>query len=163
MTPIELYQTEVARRSKEVVPADEQSSFLSQEVSMPLIVPGNHDNPEAARTTSFQERTWSREAAELFGTMLDAVSTASSVSTASPPPLTEFLFGLLGPKARVDSMLGDLEEHFHADCESIGDSRARWRYRRRVWRSLGPLIFHKLKNWGFLAFVLELGRRKIGW
>jgi hypothetical protein len=161
MTPTESYQAEVARRSKEGIPADEQPSLLSQAVSTPLIVPGNHDNnPEASQTNPFQAAIWARELIEATETVLDAISTTS---TETPPAATEFLFSLLAPKARVDSMLGDLEERFHADCESIGAARARWRYRSRIWRSSGPLIFNKLRNWGLLAFLLELGRRKIGW
>ena len=43
-------------------------------------------------------------------------------------------------------MLGDLEERFHSDLETVSAKRARWRYRGRVWRSLGPLIFNKLRS-----------------
>jgi hypothetical protein len=165
MTPVELYQAEVTRRFKEGVPADEQPSLLSRAVSTPLfVVPGNHDNPDVAQTSFFEIKVHIEESAKIFESWLTAESTAASTaSSTNPPAMSEFLFSVLGPKVRVDSMLGDLEERFHADRESVGKSRARWRYRSRVWRSLGPLICHRLKNWGFLAFLLELGRRKIGW
>jgi len=164
MTPTELYQAEIARRSKEGAPADERPSLLGEPASEPLIYMSAHHIVPKGRMTFFQATVRGRsqnlvEGAKLFESMLDAVSTAPT----SPPAMSEFLFSLLGPEGRVDSMLGDLEERFHADLESVSKSRARWRYRSRVWRSLGPLVLRKLKNWGFLAFILELGRRKIGW
>ncbi|HEY5256279.1 MAG TPA: permease prefix domain 2-containing transporter, partial [Acidobacteriaceae bacterium] len=147
------------------LPDDEQPSLLSQAVSQPpTYVSVHHVIPQMAQATFFQATV--REASRniqdginVYGSFLDAVSTTS----ASPPAMSEFLFSLLGPEGSIDSMLGDLEERFHADLESVSPSRARWRYRSRVWRSLGPLVLRKLKNWGFLAVILELGRRKIGW
>jgi hypothetical protein len=150
MTPtqVALYQAEVARRNKEGVPAGEQPSFLSQASYEPAAAPDVTVSVVDDMTHYSVE--WRPESKPLR-------------SEPEPPAISEFLLSLFGPKDRVDSMLGDLEERFHSDLETVSAKRARWRYRGRVWRSLGPLIFNKLRSLGFFAFVLEVCRRKFGW
>jgi hypothetical protein len=168
MTPIELYQAEVARRLREGVPDGEEPSLLSQAVSKPAIIPSDVQvlmwkRFEAASRDQI-ERNLDMAQTLLGGRFtLAGLVNSEPRPPASPPAVSEFLFSLFGPKDRIDSMLGDLEELFHSDLEAGNARRARWRYRGRVWRSLGPLIFNKLKNWGFFAFVFEICRRKVGW
>jgi hypothetical protein len=147
MTSTEMYQAEIARRSKDGVPDDEQPSLLSEAVSRPTFSKPAGGFPRFWRAT-IKPKGFAR---------------SEHKPLANPPALSEFLFSLFGPKDRTDSLLGDLEELFHIDLQSVGEKRARWRYRSRAWRSLAPLIFNKLKNWRFFAFFFEICRRKIGW
>jgi hypothetical protein len=167
-----LYQAEVARRFKDGIPADEQPSLLSQAVYKPLtetVTSARYTAGTAFVQREIDAALLAIEAIneDVLGNLIEAmrgsVVNSEPNPPANPPALSEFLFSLLGPKDRVDSMLGDLEEFFRIDLETVSEARARWRYRGRVWRSLGPLIFNKMKNWGFFAFILEIGRRKIGW
>jgi hypothetical protein len=155
MTPtqVALYQAEVARRNKEGVPPGEQPTFLGQLGEEPATGPSVSDI--SSGVTRFWRATI-RGYAEINRVELGDFRSG-------PPALSEFLLSLFGPKDRVESMLGDLEERFHSDLETVSAKRARWRYRGRVWRSLGPLIFNKLRSLGFFAFVLEVCRRKFGW
>jgi hypothetical protein len=80
-----------------------------------------------------------------------------------PPAVAEFLLALLGPRDRVDTMLGDLQEIFERDCVALGRRRASLRYWGQALRSILPLLIARLRNWGAFVALIELGRRKIGW
>jgi hypothetical protein len=81
----------------------------------------------------------------------------------SPPAAAEFLFAIFGPKACVETMLGDLAELFAADCVKRGHRRAQLLYWSRTLRSILPLVIAKLRTWGIIAAVIGYGRSKIGW
>jgi hypothetical protein len=81
----------------------------------------------------------------------------------APPSLAEFLFALCGPKDRIETMLGDLQEFYEVDCKMKGIRRAKALYWARALRSVLPLLILKLRNWGALAALVEYGRGKIGW
>jgi hypothetical protein len=80
-----------------------------------------------------------------------------------PPAVAEFLFSIFGPRDRIETMLGDLNELFEIDVAKRGYRRANLLFWSRTVRSLLPLAVAKLRKWGILAAVIELGRRKIGW
>jgi len=84
-------------------------------------------------------------------------------SDTNPPGLAQFLARLLSPKEHGETILGDLQEIFQRDCKAFGRRRARLLYWSGTIRSVGPLVFTKLRNWGLFAAVIEYGRRKIGW
>lgn len=78
MRPTQLYQAEIARRSKEGVSDDEQPSLLRQAVSQPpTYVSVRHIIPQTAQATFFQATV--REASRniqdginVYGSFLDA-------------------------------------------------------------------------------------------
>jgi hypothetical protein len=80
----------------------------------------------------------------------------------TPPRLGEALLLLFCRSDLADAVAGDLQEKFDADIRNVGLRRAKFRYWIRVVRSVGPLIFARLRNWGLFAAALEYGRRKIG-
>lgn len=80
----------------------------------------------------------------------------------TPPGLGEALIVLFSPKNRVDAVLGDLTERFAEEGAAKGQRRAKLLFRTRVLRSIGPLLWIKIRNAGLFAFLLELGRRLIG-
>ena len=80
-----------------------------------------------------------------------------------PSAAAELLFSIFGPRDRIETMLGDLNELFELDVAKRGHRRANLLFWSRTVRSLLPLAVAKLRNWGILAAVIELGRRKIGW
>lgn len=79
-----------------------------------------------------------------------------------PPGSGEVLITLFAPKNRIDALLGDLAECFAEDVEVRGEQRAKLLYWARVTRSIGPLLWTKIKRAGWLAIVFEIGRRWIG-
>jgi hypothetical protein len=79
-----------------------------------------------------------------------------------PPALGEVLLVLFCPKKRARHLAGDLEEIFHQDIKSKGQWRAKLLYWAAVLRSIGPLLWVKLRRAGFIALVLEIGRRWSG-
>jgi hypothetical protein len=83
-------------------------------------------------------------------------------ATKLPPVLGEALILMLCKKTRAEAVLGDLQERFEGDVASVGRHRAQCRYWFRTLRSVGPLLMAKLRNWGAIAALVELGRRFIG-
>jgi hypothetical protein len=77
----------------------------------------------------------------------------------NPPGLAEWLVALVAPKRRADAVLGDLEERFHRNVDSLGLRRARARYWAEALRSIGPILWMKAKQLGLLALVAEIWRR----
>jgi len=79
-----------------------------------------------------------------------------------PPTMGEALLVLFCPKNRVDAVIGDLEERFHEHIKSKGKRRARLLYWAAVLRSIGPVLWIKLRRAGLIALLLEIGRRWSG-
>jgi hypothetical protein len=79
-----------------------------------------------------------------------------------PPTLGEALLVLFCPKNRTRHMIGDLEELFHEDLKTKDRKRAKLLYWSAVLRSIGPLLWMKVRKAGFIALVLEIGRRWSG-
>lgn len=72
-----------------------------------------------------------------------------------PPAAGEFFIALFAPKRRVTAILGDLEERFQRDVESVGPKRARLRYWSHALRSGGPLFIAKTRNAGIWAIIFR--------
>jgi hypothetical protein len=81
----------------------------------------------------------------------------------SPPALAELLFSWLAPKKTLHEQLGDLQEIFETNCERFGKRRARRLYWTQVLRAVGPGIWRKVKNLGFIGILIDYSRSKIGW
>jgi hypothetical protein len=79
-----------------------------------------------------------------------------------PPKFGEGLLLLFCNSDLADAIAGDLQERFEADIRGAGFRRAKFRYWMRVLKSVGPLIFSRIRNLGLFAAALEYGRRKIG-
>jgi hypothetical protein len=58
--------------------------------------------------------------------------------------------------------MGCLEELFHEDIKTKGKRRAELLYWAAVLRSIGPLLLVKVREAGFIALLLEIGRRWSG-
>jgi hypothetical protein len=69
---------------------------------------------------------------------------------------------LFCPKNRARYVMGDLEETFHDDVRTKGQGRANLLYWSAVLRSIGPLLRVKARKAGFIAVVVEIGRRWSG-
>jgi hypothetical protein len=80
----------------------------------------------------------------------------------TPPGLAEALVVLFGPKRRVDAILGDLTERFNEELAQKGLKRARLLFWARVLRSIGPLLWAKIRKFGVFVTIYEIGRRFIG-
>jgi hypothetical protein len=93
---------------------------------------------------------------------LDDVRKDKFLLESAPPALGDLLIGLFAPKNRVDAVLGDLAERFAAETKTKGMRRAKLLFWARVTRSVGPLLLVKVRNGGFYAFLVELGRRLVG-
>jgi hypothetical protein len=78
------------------------------------------------------------------------------------PAIGEALITLFCAKNRVDAVLGDLAERFADEVVVKGKKRAKLLFWVRVVRSLGPLLWTKVRKAGFLAILFEIGRRWIG-
>jgi hypothetical protein len=76
-----------------------------------------------------------------------------------PPAIGEALLVLFSPKNRADAVMGDLEERFNEEVNAKGAKRARLLYWARVLRSVGPLLWVKIRHAGILAALFEIGRR----
>lgn len=79
-----------------------------------------------------------------------------------PSSIASALFLMLSPKKTADAQLGDLEEMFTSDCKAFGARYARAKFWARILLSVGPLIYRRLERIGFIAFLIDLGRRKLG-
>jgi hypothetical protein len=77
----------------------------------------------------------------------------------APPVIGEFLIELFCTKNRVDAVMGDLEERFHEQVRSKGEQRARLLYWAGLLRSIGPLLWVKVRKAGLIALLFEIGRR----
>jgi hypothetical protein len=87
---------------------------------------------------------------------------AAEECASKPPAIAEMLFTLFAPSLTVNAQLGDLQELFHEEASRVGQRRARQRYWMRVIRSIGPLLYGKLVRIGFIGFLVELSRKKMG-
>jgi hypothetical protein len=76
-----------------------------------------------------------------------------------PPAIGEALIALFCTRNRVDAVMGDLEERFHEQVRSKGERRAILLYWAGVLRSIGPLLWVKVRKAGFIALLFEIGRR----
>jgi hypothetical protein len=74
-----------------------------------------------------------------------------------PPALGEALLLLFCSKNRARHVMGDLEEIFHEDIKTKGKRRAKLLYWAAVLRSIGPLLWVKLRRAGLIALLLEIG------
>jgi hypothetical protein len=90
------------------------------------------------------------------------VTLSSGEQLPKPPALGEALLILFCPKNRARHVMGCLEENFHGDIKAKGKSRAKLLYWAAVLESIGPLLWVKLRRAGFIALVLEIGRRWSG-
>ena len=79
-----------------------------------------------------------------------------------PPAMGEALVVLFCPKNRARYVMGCLEENFHEDIRTKGQRRAKLLYWAAVLRSIGPLLWVKLRRAGLTALLLEIGRRWSG-
>jgi hypothetical protein len=79
-----------------------------------------------------------------------------------PPPIGEALVVLFCPKNRARYVMGCLEENFHEDIRTKGKRHAKLLYWAAVLRSIGPLLWVKLRRAGLIALLLEIGRRWSG-
>jgi hypothetical protein len=87
------------------------------------------------------------------------IATSSAEELPQPPVLGEALLVLFCPKNRARYVMGDLEELFHEDLKTKGQRRAKLLYWAAVLRSIGPLLWVKVRKAGLIALVLEIGRR----
>ena len=80
-------------------------------------------------------------------------------TTASEPPwLAEFLLTMLLKPSHVDGVTGDLNERFASECRDLGQRRAIWRYWRRAFDSLWPLMrraIGKALKWGAVIAAVK--------
>jgi hypothetical protein len=72
-----------------------------------------------------------------------------------PPLAAEFFIALFAPKRRVMVILGDREERFQRDVETVGPKRARLRYWADALRSGGPLLVAKMRDVGIWAIIVR--------
>jgi hypothetical protein len=89
-------------------------------------------------------------------------ATSSAEQLPQPPVLGEVLLVLFCPKNRVDPVMGDLKERFTEDVFAKGRKHAKLLFLARVVRSIGPLLWIKLRGAGLIALLLEIGRRWCG-
>jgi hypothetical protein len=79
----------------------------------------------------------------------------------SPPAIGEALIEMLAPRRRVDAISGDLAERFAEESVAKGERRAKLLFWARVLRSVGPLLWVKIRNGGIVAMIVEIGHRWI--
>jgi hypothetical protein len=91
-----------------------------------------------------------------------ASTRSAKAENPNPPAFAETLFSLLAPKNLCDAQLGDLREMFETDKTSGGIGRARRLYWTRVARSLGPLLYRRVKQAGIIGILIDYGRTKLG-
>jgi hypothetical protein len=123
------------------------------------------------------DRAWAlaKYRAELLETIKErkddpgpSMNTEATTSSTDLPPqpigvaLGEMLLVLFCPRNRARHVTGDLEEIFHNDVKRKGQRRANLLYWSAILRSVGPLLWVKLRKAGFIALVLEIGRRWSG-
>ena len=88
--------------------------------------------------------------------------TSSAEQLPQPPFLGEWLLVLFCPGKRATHVRGDLRENFNEDIKINGKRRAKLLYWAAVLRSIGPLLWVKLRRAGLTALLLEIGRRWSG-
>jgi hypothetical protein len=108
-----------------------------------------------------------RELKELAATLEQAneiLSDMTEATDSSPPPpvIAEAMISLFTPKHFADAQLGDMQEIFVANAQRFGLRRAKRLYWYEVARSVGPIFFHWLKRVGFIAVLVDYGRKKMG-
>jgi hypothetical protein len=111
------------------------------------------------------EREFDRERLrESFHRFLRNLSgfTSSAEQLPQPPFLGEWLLVLFCPGKRARYVMGCLEENFHEDIRTKGKRRAKLLHWAAVLRSIGPLLWVKLRRAGLIALLLEIGRRWSG-
>ena len=89
-------------------------------------------------------------------------ATSSAEQLPQPPVLGEVLLVLFCPKNRVDPVMGDLKERFTEDVFDKGRKHAKLLFWARVVRSIGPLLWIKVRKAGLIALLLEISRRWSG-
>jgi hypothetical protein len=89
-------------------------------------------------------------------------ATSSTEQLPQPPALGEALLVLFCPKNRARHVMGDLEEIFHEDIKTKGKRRAKLLYWAAVLRSIGPLLWVKVRSAGLIALLVDIGRRWSG-
>ena len=103
---------------------------------------------------------------DLLGRLLITHHTMTATSSAEqlpqPPVLGEVLLVLFCPKNRVDPVMGDLKERFTEDVFAKGRKYAKLLYWAAVLRSIGPLLWIKVRRAGLIALLLEISRRWSG-
>jgi hypothetical protein len=87
---------------------------------------------------------------------------SSAEQLPQPPFLGEWLLVLFCPGKRATHVRGDLRENFNEDIKINGKRRAKLLYWAAVLRSIGPLLWIKLRRAGLIALLLEIGRRWSG-
>jgi hypothetical protein len=107
------------------------------------------------------DRARRRLRSELTAEFDKVISVAEKAST-SPPMLAEFLISCLAPKNTAQALLGDLQEMFEQNAERFGEKQARRKYWMQVANSVLPLVWHWLKRLGFLTFLVDYFRSKLG-
>src|SRR5882757_2902937 len=80
-----------------------------------------------------------------------AVTLSSAEQLPKPPALGEALLVLFCPKNRARHVMGDLGELFQEDINTKGPRRAKLLYWSAVLRSIGPLLWVKVRKAGFIA------------
>jgi hypothetical protein len=80
----------------------------------------------------------------------------------SPPAIAEALISMFSAKRFSESQLGDMQEIFDNNVKRFGPKRAKRLYWYEVVRSVGPILFHWLKRIGFVAILVDYGRKKMG-
>ena len=76
----------------------------------------------------------------------------------NPPKLAEFLLTMLLKPCHLDGVTGDLNERFASECRHLGQRRAVWRYWRRTFDSLWPLMrraIGKAMKWGAVIATVK--------
>jgi len=68
----------------------------------------------------------------------------------------------IGQLERARHGMGDLEEILREDIEAKGKRRAKLLYWAGVLSSIGSLLLVKARKAGFIALLLEIGRRHGG-
>jgi hypothetical protein len=82
---------------------------------------------------------------------------------AIPPATAHFLLRLVVASKSQEDVLGWIEERYRLDVQKFGPRRAKQLFWSQTLRSIGPLVWEKVRNWGIFTALVEYGRRKIGW
>jgi hypothetical protein len=92
------------------------------------------------------------------------VSSPNAVSVVPlPPPITTYLLWYL-PKARRETVMGDLEEEYATVYRAFGKRKALLWYYTQVLTSFGPEVASKVRalaKWGAIGWVAEVIRQII--
>jgi hypothetical protein len=99
------------------------------------------------------------------GPSMEAEATTSSTDLPPQPlgvALGEMLLLMFCPRIRARHVMGDLEEIFNDDVKAKGQRRADLLYWCGILRSIGPLLWTKLRRAGLIALLVEITRRWSG-